>query len=156
MMKPIFGKIMWKIIMMQQGIFQHMKKTEGEKFQRNFLYERGIDAEFEAYEEYFSKQKGVFAYRPSTIGLRRIRMYQKSDDYSLPQREFQRLVIKIAHNYMSDAKCSQNAFYMLQAAVEDKFIRWGRAAIMVSCGAKKSRVLCREDLWNAKCIAKTM
>ena len=139
-----------------QGIFQPMKKIEGEKIQRNFLCERGIDPEFYEHEEYFAKQKGVFAYRPSTTCLRKTRLYQNAEDYSLPQREFQELVIKIAKDYMSDAKCSQNAFYMLQVAVEDKFIRWGRAALMISCGAKKSKVLCREDLWNAKRIAKMM
>jgi histone H3/H4 len=43
-------------------------------------------------------------YRPGTVALREIRMYQKSTDLLLPKRSFQRLVREIAQDQRQAAK----------------------------------------------------
>jgi histone H3/H4 len=95
----------------------------------------------------------VFAYPPSTIGLRGVRLYQQSDDLLLPQREFQEFVREIGQDYCTDMQFTQNAYYMLQVAVEDKILRWARAALHLACEVKESQVLCKKDFCDSKIIA---
>ena len=116
---------------------------------------REKDFEYEENHSFFFDKK-AYAYRPSTTAARNIRMTQRAIDLTLPQREFQEYIVQLAKSCMSEPMFTQEAFFILQEAVEYKFIRWASSALIISCLAKKRRFICKEDFVFSKNISKTM
>ena len=57
-------------------------------------------------------------FRPGTVALREIRKYQKSTDFLIRKRPFQRLVREIAQDYKHEARFTLSALIALQESAE--------------------------------------
>lgn len=57
-------------------------------------------------------------YRPGTVALREIRRYQKSTDFLIRKRPFQKLVREIAQDFKVDLRFQSTAILALQEASE--------------------------------------
>jgi histone H3 len=57
-------------------------------------------------------------YRPGTVALREIRRYQKSTDFLIRMRPFQRLVREVAQDFKVDLRFQSTAILALQEASE--------------------------------------
>lgn len=65
-----------------------------------------------------SMKKRKHRYRPGTVALRQIRLYQKSCDLLIRKLPFQRLVREIASDFKTDLKWQGSAVLALQEASE--------------------------------------
>uniref|UniRef100_A0A1B6GDS6 Core Histone H2A/H2B/H3 domain-containing protein n=1 Tax=Cuerna arida TaxID=1464854 RepID=A0A1B6GDS6_9HEMI len=57
-------------------------------------------------------------YRPGTIALKEIRIYQKSTELLIRKLPFQRLIREISQDFRMDLRFQSNAISVLQIAVE--------------------------------------
>ena len=64
------------------------------------------------------KEKAKRRWRPGTVALRQIRMYQKSTEPLVPRLPFQRLVREIAQDYGDELRFQKSAIDALQQAAE--------------------------------------
>jgi histone H3/H4 len=114
-----------------------------------------MDFEYDEAKQYFDKKRKLtkkHAYNPETMALRSIRMIQKATDLVLPQREFQEFVKKISKDFCSDMMFTQIAYFILQEAIEMKFIKWAQASLHISLLIRKSKFLDKEDFVNVLLI----
>jgi histone H3 len=83
-------------------------------------------------------------YRPGTVALREIRRYQKSTEFLIRRRPFQRVVKEIAQNLSSGWRFQSTALLALQEAAEAYLAGLFESAYLCALHAKRVTLMPRD------------
>ncbi|CAF1786128.1 unnamed protein product [Brassica oleracea var. botrytis] len=93
--------------------------------------------------------KKPYRYRPGTVALREIRMYQKNTYPLIPKLPFQRLVKEIGQSLKADLRFQSSAIDALQEAAEAFLVEFFHDANLFAIHAKRVTIM-RKDIMLAK------
>ena len=90
-------------------------------------------------------------YRPGTVALREIRKYQKSTDLLVRKAPFQRFVMEVAQDFMTDSRWQSTAVLALQEASEAYLVGLFEDTNLCAIHAKRVTIM-PKDIQLAKRI----